>query len=202
MKALSTVLTAVALAASAAAANAADFHFTGNITYNTDVIRVAFHLDNPTTGVKVWTDSFQSGVNFDPITAIWDVSNGAVLLGQDDDNDSVGPGQTYYDSGFVLGALGAGDYLFTIAAYPNFANGNLLTDGFRLDGTAPIAIGDWCQPASNNCTNQKGTYFSVWLSGVDAATPPPTAVPEPETYALMLAGLGVTAWMARRRKAA
>ncbi|HUP09365.1 MAG TPA: PEP-CTERM sorting domain-containing protein [Caldimonas sp.] len=33
-------------------------------------------------------------------------------------------------------------------------------------------------------------------------TPPPVgAIPEPETYALMLAGLGMLSWVARRRRA-
>jgi hypothetical protein len=34
-----------------------------------------------------------------------------------------------------------------------------------------------------------------------SATPAVTAVPEPETYALMLAGLGLIGGIARRRKA-
>jgi hypothetical protein len=34
-----------------------------------------------------------------------------------------------------------------------------------------------------------------------ATTPPVTVpVPEPETWALMLGGLGVVAWLARRRR--
>ena len=33
-------------------------------------------------------------------------------------------------------------------------------------------------------------------------TPTIAAIPEPETYAMLLAGLGVMAWLARRRRAA
>jgi PEP-CTERM motif len=207
MKTFAPVLSAIALAASAASANAADFHFTGNIAYNTDVIQVAFHLDNDAADVKVWTDSFKNGINFDPITALWSVGGGdATLIGENDDNDTIGPDQTYYDSGFALASLAAGNYIFTVAAYPNFAAGSMLSQGFGLDGSTPIPIGQWCQPAAVDCNdpvlNQKGTFWSVRLSGVSDATAPPEppAVPEPETYALMLVGLGVTAWAARRRK--
>lgn len=42
-----------------------------------------------------------------------------------------------------------------------------------------------------------GGSYSGWLETVI-----PNPVPEPETYALMLAGLGVLAWVSKRRKAA
>jgi hypothetical protein len=43
----------------------------------------------------------------------------------------------------------------------------------------------------------KNCYFGLIGSGTaDVAAP----VPEPETYALMLAGLGVLGWASRRRK--
>ncbi len=49
---------------------AASFSFDGNITYHNDIVKVNFTLDNDSTNVRVWTDSFQDGVNFDPITAL------------------------------------------------------------------------------------------------------------------------------------
>ncbi|PKO88349.1 MAG: PEP-CTERM sorting domain-containing protein [Betaproteobacteria bacterium HGW-Betaproteobacteria-10] len=191
-----------ALAALTGQAQAALFHFTGNITYNTDVVQINFNLANPAANVRVWTDSFQSGINFDPITALWNGDTGA-LIAQNDDNASVNSAtQTYYDSGFALTNLGAGNYAFTVAAYANFA-GNNLSDPFNYAGNTPIAIGDWCQPASNNCSDQKGTFWSVWLDGVDNASnpnDPGNNVPEPGSLALAALGLMSLASLRRKTK--
>ena len=193
------------LLSSALAVSAADFTFSGNVVYNTDIVEITFTLNADATNVKVWTDSFQGGVNYDPITALWRRSGSDyVLIDEDDDNDTIAPGQTYYDSGFEVASLAAGEYLFTVGAYPNFAYGTMLSEGFEFDhdGTMQVPIADWCQPASDGCTNQKGTFWRVNLSGVDSAEPPPVGVvPEPETYALMLAGLAAMGYFSRRRRA-
>lgn len=182
----------------AAPVQAAEFTFSGNIAYHNDVVSIDFWLETDATNVKVWTDSFQSATNFDPITAVWRQSGSDwALLGQNDDNQYVAPGQTYYDSGLTFGSLAAGAYRFTIATYNNFANGSLLSEGFRFDGQTPIALADWCQPVSH-CN--MGTFYRVHLNGVDAAVVTPSPVPEPETYAMLLAGLGLLGVMARRRK--
>ena len=140
------------LMTSALSAPAADFTFSGNVSLNTDIVEITFGVNTDATDVKVWTDSFLSGVNYDPITALWHkVGSDYVLIAENDDDDTVAPGQTYYDSGFTLASLAAGDYLFTVAAFPNFAFGTLLSEGFEFDhnGTASVPIASWCQPASN-----------------------------------------------------
>jgi hypothetical protein len=175
------------LSLSAASANAASFTFTGNLENRNDTTHFDFSLANISTSVRAWTDSFLSGVNFDPIIAVWQqVGLDYQLLGQNDDNPSVAAGQTYYDSGLTFANLAAGNYRLTVAAFPNFANGTLFSQGFQYDS----------QPISSH---NRGTFFRVNIDGVDSASPV-SPVPEPETYAMLLAGLGLMAGIARRRK--
>lgn len=183
----------VALTA-AMGAQAAQFDFQGDIATHKDVIRINFSLLTDATDVKVWTDSFLNGVNFDPITAVWAQTNtGWNRIGENDDNASIAPGQTRYDSGLTFANLTAGNYLFTIATYNNFSNGTTLAQGFRFDNQAPIPLAQWNQPANGL---NKGTHYSVHLSGVDGAV---SAVPEPESFAMLLAGLGIVGALARRK---
>lgn len=166
---------------------AALFDFSGTITYHNEIITIPFVLNTDAADVRVWTDSFNNGANFDPITAVWNANTGA-LLGENDDNPSIATGQTYWDSGLVFPNLSAGNYLFTIAAFDNFAVGTNLSDGFRYDGDTPILITEWWVNAPGN--------YSVHLSGVDSATNPTVPVPP----SVWLLGSGLIGLVGLRRR--
>ena len=187
---------------------AATFTFSGNIANHNDIVRIDFNLANNATNVRVWTDSFLAtgptqtgpGTNFDPITALWSTSTGE-RLGQNDDNPNIAPGQTYYDSGFSLANLVAGDYFFTMATFANFSNGNNISQGFAYDDQAPIAIADFNQPA--NAGNLRGTFWRINLDGVDGAVGPvdpnPSAVPVPGAVWLFGSALAGFVGFGRRK---
>ena len=187
-------LALVLVLSAAASAQATQFDFGGNISTHKDVIQINFELASNATDVKVWTDSFLGGINFDPITAVWSQTNtGWSLLGQNDDNATIASGQTYYDSGLTFASLAAGSYKFTIATYNNWANGTTLAQGFKFDDQTAIPLALWTQPANHG---NMGTAYNVHLSGVTSAV---NAVPEPETYAMLLAGLGILGAVTRRK---
>lgn len=156
-----------------------DFNYSGNIAFHNDVVEVPFTIP-AASSVRVWTDSFLSGTNFDPIVGIWNMSTGK-LVAQNDDNPFVAPGQTFFDSGLTFDSLGAGPYMMTITRFSNFANGDSLSAGFQFDHETPIPVSE-------------GTYWEAHVAGVAGV------VPEPETYAMLLAGLGLLGFVARRGK--
>jgi hypothetical protein len=59
-------------------------------------------------------------------------------------------------------------------------------------------------PAGNGFDSRADFTWQVWGSGTPIPNPRPpvpvTAIPEPEMYAMMLAGLGVLGFVARRKK--
>ncbi len=186
-------LAALALASTAVAANADAFTFSGQARHHNEVVRIDFRLSTA-ADVRLWTDSWQSGLNFDPQMAVF---NPLTLIARNDDNDAVAFGQGFYDAGLVLTQLAAGRYRLALTAAPNDPVGPAWADGFAFDGQAPIAIAKWDQPSRDiDANDQKGGFWQLHLNGVTQAA----VVPEPTTLALLLAGLLAVIRLTRRTR--
>ena len=173
-------------------ANAADFSFTGNFEHDDEVQEFNFTVTAPVSGTTLRTWSYAGGTNaagaevarggFDPIVALFDGSGN--LIDQNDDSGLVldPVSLAAYDS-LLTHALSAGNYTATVTQYSSFANGPLLADGFQGTSHTNFSSRDshWALDILNvNSASIGASYISE--------TPP---IPEPESYALLLAGLGL-----------
>lgn len=178
--------------------NAADFSFIGNFEHDDEVQEFNFTVSAPTSDVTLRTWSYAGGTNaagaevarggFDPIVTLFDASGN--LLGENDDSglvtDSVSGNA--WDS-LLTRDLSAGNYTATVTQYDSFANGPLLADGFQ--GTADMNFSGrdphWALDISNVSSASVGASY---VSEVPS-------IPQPESYALLLAGLGLITFMIR-----
>lgn len=191
---LARQLVALALILSATSgAQAFSLSTSGDLMFNDSVADVNFTLASNSADVRLWTDSFRNGLNFDPVLTLWkrDGSDYRLVRGADDDM-TVGAGQTDYDAGLRFVSLGEGDYRASITATPYLVAGTLYSDGFKFaqSDIAHTLISQWVQPGSKD--DQKGTF---WSFNVTTA-----AVPEPNPAALLALGIGIVGWMSIRSR--
>ncbi|HEY4080009.1 MAG TPA: PEP-CTERM sorting domain-containing protein [Burkholderiaceae bacterium] len=188
MKNLTTCLCAAALALASFAANATTFDFsysfdTNNVSDgNPLVLTGSFtgtqsgNLITDVTGVQLFLNgtAFSGPLlleGFNNVTSNWDTKTAAVI------------------------STDAGLSNFAIADADETLNPNGVTNFFRLSGGEALVV----------TTNIGGADGSNFLAGDESAvnakwTVTASAVPEPSTYALLLAGLGSIGLLVQRRR--
>lgn len=195
---------------------AADFSFDGSFSQDDDVRHFSFIVDT-TSEVTLRSWAYAGGVNaagqtiarggFDTNLALF---NGIGEL--IDINDDGGPGNVAADSetgqhwdAFLQVTLAPGSYLAGLTQYDNFANGPDFADGYSRDGegnfTADFGCGalSFCDVSGASPFDQRSNRWALDILNVSSMEV--SAIPEPETYAMLLAGLGLAGFSARRRKA-
>jgi hypothetical protein len=182
------LLAAAALLASLGT-QAAEFSFSGDIVHHKDLVVIDFSLSAPAE-VTLWTDSWQSGVNFDPMLSLY-TAGGSLVTSFDDPVGNTWPvGVGYYDASQRFTPLAAGHYRLVLGA--SYEPGSA---GYQAD--APIPLAQWNQWSYDpNANDQKGGFWRLNLSGVEQAA----VVPEPGRIGLMLAGLLSIALVVRQRQ--
>ena len=117
-------------------------------------------------------------------------------------------------SGFTAGVNAIGGNFFDSDINGAFALGDIMLTATDSTGSTTFTITGATTSSFLGFVSSTGSILSLVVSAVQPANPiwptidnltlahaAVTAVPEPETYALMLAGLGVLGFVARRRKA-
>lgn len=179
----SLLLLAAALSLGASQAQASLVTLSGQAHFHNDNIVIDFSVAAGSQ-VSLWTDSWQSGLNFDP--QLFLAQGGTIIASDNDGGSLVDASAGYFDAGLQFTATAAGSYRLVLNASSNDALGSTLAQGFTYDGDTPIALADWNQPGYDvNKNDQKGGFWQVHLDGVEQAM----TVPEPSTWALLLPAL-------------
>lgn len=178
-------LFAISLLGLSSIAQANSYTFIGNLANYNDVVKINFSLAQAASNVRVWTDSFMNGNNFDPIVGLWNGTTGAKIV-ENNDNNTIGPNQTSFDAGFKLTSLAIGDYFLTIANFPNFSKGKNFSDGFSSNSSGLNKVSSESAPTSNS-----KTAYSVNIDGVELTADKNTLSNVPLPKALWLFGTAV-----------
>lgn len=219
-RALAILAAACALGLAAPAA-AADFSFTGTFNQDDDVQLFNFTV-GASSDITLRTWSYAGGVNaagqtiarggFDPILALFDSAGG--IVGQNDDGGcsrvATDISGQCWDT-FFTATLAAGAYTVSVMQFNNIAIGPNLSNGFLRAGqgnftpTFPFCTAA-SQPAFEDisgtaaCGRTNAWAFDI-LNVEQAAISGGGAIPEPSTWAMLLAGFGAVGYALRRRKA-
>jgi hypothetical protein len=192
---IAAALAATSLLASASAASAANFSFTGNLNGDDDVVVFDFTV-GAMSNVTFRTYSYAGGVNaagqtiarggFDSILSVYD-STGA-RIGYNDDGGCALVGQdsvsgSCWDT-YLNTTLAAGSYKVAVS---------------QFDNVGPVNINDpW--PGSGHVNyNGRDSHWAFDVLNVSAATQS-GAVPEPASWAMMILGVGLAGASLRRRR--
>lgn len=198
MKTVNAAILAIGFVAGSA--HATDFSFAGNFTNDNQVQEFNFAIAGPATDVTLRTWSYAGGTNaagdeiarggFDPVVTLFNASTGDYIAADDDGGSNVAtdPNSGFAYDSFLMDNLAAGNYTATLTQYDSFASGSLLTDGFSGSGHTNFGSRDshWAFDILNAESASAGASYI-------------SPIPEPESYALLLAGLGLIGFMVRRR---
>ena len=193
MKFLSAAILAAGLFSVTAAVQAATLDFSGSLINGQDVAQRSFVVDS-TIGdgtVTLYTDP-NLNRKFDTFLVVWDW-NGNLVKWNDNFDPNVGLDSRIE---FAAGGLADGVYSFTISNAP-------IAPLCYKDVTCNISqgFGDTGYIGGNPDDFRPGGWGAgpndQWHVVVTGAV---AAVPEPETWAMLLAGLGMVGAVARRRR--
>ncbi len=220
----------IAIGLISGSASAANFSFIGNLNHDDAVQEFNFEVEGAAREVTLRTWSFAGGTNaegqviqaggFDPVVSLFNSSTGA-LISFNDDGYSFNPGG-YNPGGFhfqvpatedefqifpifpitpifpsssfaydslLATNLSAGNYTVTVTQFKSFPVGSSLTNGFSGSDSENFA--------------SRTSHWALDVSNVENATVGATyisQVPEPDSFAMLLAGLGLLGFMAKRKK--
>lgn len=177
----------------------------GSVSTNADVDLYKIYVSNPLTFSASVTST--TG-NFDSVLALFN-GGGYGVYGNDD--AKLGSGDAGLPAGSLLGPQAPGWYylaVFGLDTTPTSGNGFTPDHYIAPDTSSPFTsvlsasgpggaspLTGWAPVPPGDVVALNEDY-RIRLSGVTVSP-----VPEPETYAMLLAGLGVMGAVARRRKA-
>jgi hypothetical protein len=176
-------------------AGAANFSFIGNFSSGNEVQEINFTVASESR--VTWRSfGFEGGTNaagttlpgdgFDSIISLFNASTGDLITYDNGPDPSLDP--------LRILTLAPGNYIAALTVWSSYPNGSSLADGFR--GAGPIDF----LGRDHSHSQWAVDILNVENASLGASYISPSPIPEPQTYAMLLAGLGLIGFIARRKK--